>query len=940
MADTVDLAAYAAGLEVADPPRLTRVVFWRPHAPLGPPRLPAPATCEAGRATVVRPHGAGVRRAELPCWRVPVLQAVPELARARVRKRGHPTAMYWGAVALYVLKLVGEGRLMPSVSGRGCDTWRLAPLTRAEQDHLDTLAAAMPPQARALTGETRAPYLLPRRTDLVRALCDAIADAWPRTAAAADLVDHPVYAAAEAGSAVHLQEWVDAVAAGRGEVRVSLQVDLENDPEPEGLVRVAVRVRRGRDGHLVTAHRVWQDAAAYPYPAQLQAQQDVQLALERGALLWPPLARVAGSGEQGAPGDLLANAEEIHDLLGDAVVRLAAAGIDVLWPAEVVKELTARLQLSAPRPSSHAPSLLAMDSLLQLRWSALLDGAELSEAELFRLASSRRPLVRLRDRWVLVDAKLVAKLRRRAQRLTGAEALRIAVTCQAELDGALHPVHLPAWLEDLRDTLTAPGRSVAVPAGLTATLRTYQQAGYSWLESLTANGLGGTLADDMGLGKTITLLALVLRRLEDPHLSGPTLVVCPASMLGGWQREAARFAPGLTVRRFHGRARTLSNLTANTLVVTTYDTARADAGQLADISWSLVAADEAQHLKNPYSKTAAALRKVSAGAHARVALTGTPVENNLSELWAILDFTVRGLLGSLEAFRSRYARPIEAGQDQDVADDLARLVGPFLLRRLKSDPGIAPELPPKTLTDHIVTLTREQAALYAAVVTDTLEKIARSEGITRRGLVLKLLTALKQICNHPAQYLKEEPADAHSLPGRSGKLALLDELLDVILAEQGAVLIFTQYVAMARLITAHLTRRRIRTQFLHGGTPVADRERMVEAFQNGDIPVFLLSLKAAGTGLTLTRAQHVVHFDRWWNPAVEDQATDRAYRIGQTRPVQVHRMITEGTVEDRIAELLATKRALADAVLGGGEAALTELSDADLADLVRLQDAP
>jgi len=322
-------------------------------------------------------------------------------------------------------------------------------------------------------------------------------------------------------------------------------------------------------------------------------------------------------------------------------------------------------------------------------------------------------------------------------------------------------------------------------------------------------------------------------------------------------------------------------------------------------------------------------------AKARVALTGTPVENNLSELWAILDWTTPGLLGRLGTFRSRWATPIEADKDEEVAARLAKLVTPFLLRRRKSDPGIAPELPPKTETDQPVSLTREQVVLYEATVRELMAEVQASDRMARRGLIVKLLTGLKQICNHPAQYLKE-PGDAR-LTGRSGKLELLDELLETIVAEDGAVLVFTQYVAMARLLERHLAERGIPTQLLHGGTPVGRREDMVDRFQAGEVRVFLLSLKAAGTGLNLTRADHVVHYDRWWNPAVEDQATDRAYRIGQTRPVQVHRLIAEGTIEDRIAGMLAAKRELAEAVLSGGEAALTELSDAELADLVELR---
>jgi SNF2 family DNA or RNA helicase len=434
----------------------------------------------------------------------------------------------------------------------------------------------------------------------------------------------------------------------------------------------------------------------------------------------------------------------------------------------------------------------------------------------------------------------------------------------------------------------------------------------------------------MGLGKTVTVIALHLRRARRE----PTLVVCPASLLGNWQREITRFAPGVPVRRFHGPERTLDDMDGG-FVLTTYGTMRSAAPRLAEQSWGLVVADEAQHVKNPYSATAQALRTIPSPA--RVALTGTPVENNLSELWALLDWTTPGLLGPLKSFRARHARAVETGEDPAAVERLARLVRPFLLRRKKSDPGIVPELPPKTETDHPVPLTREQAALYEAVVRESMLAIGTAEGMARRGLVLKLLTSLKQICDHPALYLKEETYAAMGLTSRSGKLALLDELLDTLLSEDGSALVFTQYVGMARLITTHLTSRAVPVDLLHGGTPVPDRERMVDRFQSGSTPVLVLSLKAAGTGLNLTRAGHVIHVDRWWNPAVEEQATDRAYRIGQTQPVQVHRLIAEGTVEDRIAEMLQAKRALADAILGSGESSLTELTDRELADLVSLR---
>ncbi|MYQ93714.1 DEAD/DEAH box helicase family protein, partial [Streptomyces sp. SID4946] len=662
-----------------------------------------------------------------------------------------------------------------------------------------------------------------------------------------------------------------------------------------------------------------------------RARVDAALAVRRAGRVWPPLDRLA---EQDVPDVLALSEEEVGDLLGVAASRLAAAGVAVHWPRDLARDLTATAEVRpAPGSATDGTGFFESEDLLRFRWQLALGGDPLDEAEMDALAEAHRPVVRLRDRWVLVDPALVRKARKRELGLLDPlDALSVALTGTAEVDGETVRAVPVGALATLRDRLTAGLLPAEPPPGLAATLRDYQLRGLAWLDLMTSLGLGGCLADDMGLGKTVTLIALHLKRAR----SEPTLVVCPASLLGNWQREIEKFAPGVPVRRFHGTERTLSGLDGG-FVLTTYGTMRSAAAQLAEHSWGMVVADEAQHVKNPYSATAKALRTIEAPA--RVALTGTPVENNLSELWALLDWTTPGLLGPLKSFRARHARAVENGEDQEAVDRLGRLVRPFLLRRKKSDPGIVPELPPKTETDHPVPLTREQAALYEAVVRESMLAIETAEGIARRGLVLKLLGALKQICDHPALYLKEAGA-TDRLVHRSGKLALLDELLDTVLAEDGSVLVFTQYVGMARLITAHLSARAIPVELLHGGTPVPERERMVDRFQDGGTPVLVLSLKAAGTGLNLTRAGHVVHFDRWWNPAVEEQATDRAYRIGQTQPVQVHRLVTEGTVEDRIAEMLAAKRALADAILGSGEAALTELTDRELSDLVSLRSTP
>ncbi|WP_340374949.1 DEAD/DEAH box helicase [Streptomyces sp. SS7] len=941
-------------------PREGRVVFWdptpppdgregsggrhRPDSPHGPGDGAGGATAGAAEGaertelTVVRPHGSTVRRKQVPALTLPLDRALPLLVRARRDPAAHPATACWGAAALHALRLTARGRLLPGLTPSGHDAWRAGPLDPEDIAHLRAIAAALPHEGHAVPLPGPGPLRLPQPEALLRAFLDAVADTLPRTPAAPAAAGR-LFADRRPQRLPGAHDWAAEVAAGMDAgVRVSLRLDLsaydmfdtaEDGRRGRAAGAAIVQVHSLADPTLVTdAAALWAGEADASFGPR--ARVDAALAVRRAARVWPPLARLA---EQDTPDVLALSEDELSDLLGVAATRLAAAGVAVHWPRDLAQDLSATAVVRpAPGSATDGTGFFDSEELLQFRWQLALGGDPLSEAEMDALAEAHRPVVRLRDQWVLVDPALVRKARRRELGLLDpVDALSAALTGTAEVDGESVEAVPVGALAALRDRLTAGVHPADPPPGLHATLRDYQLRGLAWLDLMTSLGLGGCLADDMGLGKTITLIALHLKR----DRAEPTLVVCPASLLGNWQREITRFAPGVPVRRFHGQGRSLAGLTGG-FVLTTYGTMRSTAATLAAQPWGMVVADEAQHVKNPYSATAKALRTIPSPA--RVALTGTPVENNLSELWALLDWTTPGLLGPLKSFRARHARAVENGEDAEAVERLARLVRPFLLRRKKSDPGIVPELPPKTETDRPVPLTREQASLYEAVVRESLLAIETAEGIARRGLVLKLLGALKQICDHPALYLKEETASVgERLAARSGKLALLDELLDTVLAEDGSVLVFTQYVGMARLITAHLADRAIPVELLHGGTPVPEREHMVDRFQAGATPVLVLSLKAAGTGLNLTRAGHVVHFDRWWNPAVEEQATDRAYRIGQTQPVQVHRLITEGTVEDRIAEMLASKRALADAVLGSGEAALTELTHSELTDLVRLR---
>ncbi|THA34506.1 DEAD/DEAH box helicase [Streptomyces sp. A1277] len=934
----------------SDPSRTGQFAFWRPDCS-SPPDGPG----EAGELTVA---GADGLPHEVPARLLPVRDALPVLTRARAAAEASASMAFWGAAGLLALQFAARGLLLPGLSATDHDTWRAGPLTADDRTRIRTLAASMPPTAHAVPLDATArPLLLPEPEWLVRAFIDAVADCLPRTPAASLAAGGPAFTAWAPQHVPAHRAWAADVAAGHDAgVRLSLRVEVSGlDRDGESAVgpsfRVVPQIHSVSDPAVVAdAAEIWAGGGPAAAAFGPRARMDALLTLRRAARAWPPLTPLLSAAvpEAVEPAD-----EEITELLGPASRALAATGVQVHWPRELTaRKLTAGAVIGpdggddgdAPRrlsrTASDSASLLSSDGLLAFDWWFALGDQKLSREELDRLAEAGRPLVRLRDQWVLIDPDEARRAREtRDRKVAPIDALGAVLTGSAEVDGRRVEVRAAGWLERLRERVADPASgqngdgepAVTQPAALAATLRDYQLRGLNWLHTMTSLGLGGCLADDMGLGKTITLIALHLHRQTIEGAAGPTLVVCPTSLMGNWQREIEKFAPGTPVRRFHGPSRGLDDLAGSGFVLTTYGTMRLDAPKLAAAEWGMVVADEAQHVKNPYSATARALRTI--GAKARVALTGTPVENNLSELWAILDWTTPGLLGRLGTFRTRYARAVEGG-DPAAAERLGSLVRPFLLRRRKSDPGIAPELPPKTETDRAVSLTAEQAGLYEAVVRETLAAISGADGMARRGLVVKLLTSLKQICNHPAQYLKEEEP---RIAGRSGKLELLDELLDTIVAEGAGVLVFTQYVGMARLLERHLAARGIGTQFLHGGTPVAAREAMVNRFQAGEEPVFLLSLKAAGTGLNLTRAGHVVHFDRWWNPAVEAQATDRAYRIGQTQPVQVHRLMAEGTIEDRIADMLARKQGLADAVLGSGESALTELSDAELADLVELR---
>lgn len=697
---------------------------------------------------------------------------------------------------------------------------------------------------------------------------------------------------------------------------------------------------------LVPAERTWDDDGSLS--RWLDRPQELLLAeLGRAVRVYPDLRR----GLQTArPSGIDLDVEGAYQFLSAAAPLLDEAGFGVLLPSWWDRRRKVGLAASASTPVDGvvaSASRFGRDQLVDFRWELAVGDDTLTADEIAALAETKAPLIRLRGQWVAVDPDQLRRgleflARHPTGQATVSEILVLAAGHEHDSDTPLEvtAVRADGWLGDLLSGAAAQSlQPLEPPPGFVTTLRPYQQRGLSWLAFLSSLGLGSCLADDMGLGKTVQLLALEASQRHEQPATAPTLLLCPMSLVGNWQRESAKFAPALRVYAHHGASRlrgeALSEyLGAVDLVVTTYGTATRDIDELAGYRWNRVVLDEAQAVKNSLSRGAKAVRRLDA-AH-RVALTGTPVENRLAELWSIMDFLNPGVLGSAAMFRTEYAIPVEKYGQTEPAERLRKVTRPYILRRLKTDPTIIDDLPEKIEIKQYCGLTTEQASLYQSVVDDMMEKIEHSDGIARRGNVLAAMTKLKQVCNHPAQLLH----DRSPVGSRSGKLIRLEEILEEILAEGDRVLCFTQFTEFGQMLVPHLAARFGQdVAYLHGGTTKKRRDEMVAQFQSGAGPsIFLLSLKAGGTGLNLTAANHVVHLDRWWNPAVEDQATDRAFRIGQKRSVQVRKFICTGTLEEKIDDMIEQKKALADLVVGDGEGWLTELSTGDLRELFTLSE--
>ncbi|WP_433824881.1 SNF2-related protein [Actinoplanes sp. CA-015351] len=887
-------------------------------------------------------------------WRVPAVTVPfldPDLV-AEFDGRVAPSAAWLVELCGFAASLVRRGRVLPAVQSGGARpaaVWQPV-MIGADAVRRAALLETMPPACRA--GDHPAEELLP-------AALDRLVDGLVRTRLAeagvtladygwlAALGGEPEFDAAPAlidELAGRLDAWFEQAARG-AEVRVCFRLSDPREhepvipdevPLPQDAWRLEFLLQAADEPSvLVTAADVWRDTFAPLSRWTSHPQERLLAGLGRAARLYPAL----GDALRGArPAEMLLDTEGAHGFLSHAAL-LEEAGYGVLLPAWWQRRSSLGLSLDVrgrdPVSTVLRDRAVGKKELVSYSWGLALGGRTLTSDELADLARAKVPLVRLRGRWVYLDPQRLAAglafLSRGGGTMTAGDALATMRLLPPEgLPLPVTDARGEGWLADLlTGRLEERLEVLDPPEDLRAVLRPYQMRGFSWLAFLDRLGLGACLADDMGLGKTVQLLALLLHRRE-----GPALLVCPLSVLGNWQREAERFAPQLRVRVLHGADRADAQTLAGgaDLVLTTYQTAVRDADVLAGIAWDRVVLDEAQHIKNAGSSAAKAVRRFPA--RNRIALTGTPVENRLAELWSILDFLNPGILASAHTFRARFAVPIERYGDEDAAARLRQATRPFLLRRTKSDPAIAATLPVKRHVRHLCGMTTEQVSLYQAVLDDLLDRLAEPGDKWRKGLVLAAMTKLKQACVHPALLLK----DNSPLPGRSGKVDRLEEIVDRALGAGESVLCFTQFARFGAMLTPHLAARfGVPVKFLHGGTPRGTRDAMVTEFQQAARPgIFVLSLKAGGTGLNLTAANHVIHIDRWWNPATETQASDRAFRIGQRRDVHVHNLVCLGTLEENIDKVIADKGVLAERIVGTGESWLSALSASELRDLFAL----
>ncbi|WP_083902452.1 DEAD/DEAH box helicase [Natronorubrum sulfidifaciens] len=908
-------------------------------------------------------------------------------------KAGH-TIKFWNAVCSIAETYVESGQIAPHLAEKGgSDTgvWRAFPSTSEDVDRLVELMEAMPPLAQTsvevgsnpnpargtrsdsigrsprevftrtldrLVNALSKERLSAAETDITTDGLDPVQHQWINTLQEKeDSIDSDSKAISELQE--QLDEWIRPPVTGDKQgVRLCFQLKesevdtdlLASESEVKPVVpdnwTLELLLQSEDDPSLVVEASALLESdhsTSKALARHLNCPTEIlRNELKRASTHYPPLKRDLNRSN---PTAIELSNSDAAEFLQEYADVLREAGFGVIlpsWWGETPQRLGTRMVVSDTDDEFETTGGgLGIEQLCEFNWEIVLGDDTVSEGELEQLSTLKRSLVYFQGKWVSLqdgDAKSAMDLLHREEERTLEEVL------QSDTEISDDAPNLPVVEKRLEGTFRKLFEQdyeewvdeIDTPSGFDGKLRPYQKTGLGWISYLEDHGFGGCLADDMGLGKTIQVLArLVQERSLDP-LVGPTLIVCPLSVVYNWKSEANEFTPGLTVHIHHGQNRMSGNnlvsaIEHHDIIITTYGTARSDIKQLRDIQFHRIVLDEAQKIKNTSAGRTQAIRSLSA--HLRLALTGTPIENRLSELWSIMEFCNPGLLGSERQFRNAFSQPIEEQGNVEKTEQLRQLIRPFVLRREKTDKSVIDDLPEKSEKKEYCALTKEQATLYKAVVDEIFEQIEQSRDIERRGRILKLINNLKSICNHPRQYLNDD----QRINGRSGKLTALDNLAEKIAANDEKGLIFTQYTQMAELLMEHLQGQGYRVFYLHGDTAKEQREEMIGKFENTDGScLFLLSLHAGGTGINLTPANYVIHFDRWWNPAVEKQATDRAYRIGQENNVQVYKLICSGTIEESIDQIIESKRDLADQVLIDSDEWMTELSDEELRNLVSL----
>jgi len=908
-------------------------------------------------------------------------------------------AIYWQNVCSLALEILSEQKMMPIMvpitPQKDSFHARWQPVLDGKNDgpRISKLVEAMPPVCRAesLHGDRIYPGSLPPARALLdsflNTMCDALARSWGNSSEAIRLIPEnptpfeawvkalftadanikisPVQATALFSS---VRAWMrNLQAAGDNYFRVAYQLISPNEQvnsleEPSWQILYKLQ-SRDDPSLFINADQIWNSRTTTIVVDGKRCELPQEKLLMGLGYTARHFDLIEESLKKQYPTEVQINTHEAYQFLRNVTPLLEEAGFGIIapeWWDTSGSRLGVRLQL---KPSTKPPKSLGkagslnLNTLVNYRWELSLGDTRLSRAEFDALASLNEPLVQLNGKWVQLDDEQVQAARKfwdkegQGGQMGLMQAAQYILGGQAGAEGLpIDGVDAEGWVQEWLDGLEGHEKMIILPQPQTfkGKLRPYQTYGFSWLSFFQRWGLGAILADDMGLGKTVQALALLAHEKENNNgkLPGPVLLVCPTSVVTNWQRETQRFAPGLNIYKHQGPTRfrnheLIKKAGETELFITSYPLVRQDLEELQSIQWHGIILDEAQNIKNPAAKQTQAARVLKA--NFRFALTGTPVENRLMELWSIMQFLNPGYLGTRESFRREFAIPVERFHDPEITNQLKELVSPFILRRVKTDPNVIDDLPEKIEVKAYCNLTEEQASLYQNHINEVMDRIQNSDGIERHGLVLSMLTKLKQICNHPIQYLEKINGyvpPAKEMHNRSGKLKRLLEMLEEIIAVGDRVLIFTQFAEMGKMLNSYLAATlNTQTLFLYGNTPVKMRDQMIKRFmddENGP-QIFILSLKAGGIGLNLTRANHVIHFDRWWNPAVEDQATDRAFRIGQNRNVQVHKFVCVGTLEERIDEMIESKKGLADAVIGTGEAWISDLSTEELQDLVRLR---